>query len=176
MDLRRELDHINKHFDWMQHNQGEVVVWYEFIKFSNSGSVYDDIYDEGIVGAGGRKFKSGKAVPILRVQEREDQKRAIPEGRQPFQNLLLFVSAKAFRDAGIETAWEYETHMNDMFMWDGRYYGVHDYMVRGRLRSEVYFLIEGIQVYVNQEMVNDPSFVDTTSLELPWPTSLPILG
>lgn len=176
MDIRRELVNINRHFDWMQKTQGDVVIWYEFIPFSNTGSRYDDVYDEGIVGASGRKFKNGKILPILRIQEREDQKRAIPEGRLPFQNIMIFVSAKDMRNAGIDNVWEYESRINDMFKWDSRYYSIHDYMVRGRLRGEVYYIVEGIQVYVDQEMVNDPGPVDNFAVEEPWPTGLPILG
>lgn len=176
MDIRRELDLINKHFDWMYNNQGDVVVWYEFMKFSASGSVYDDVYDEGIVGSAGRKFKPGKTLPVLRVQENEDSKRAIADGRLPYQTIMIFISAKAFNNAGIENPWEYETRINDMFLWDGRYYTVTDYKLRGRLRNDVYMMVEGLQVYVDQEMVNDPVFSDTTSLEMPWPASLPILG
>jgi len=175
MELRRELDLINKHFDWMHRTQGEVVVWYEFLPLGN-GSAYDDVYDEGPVGAGGRAYKPGVLLPVLRVQEREDQKRAIPDARLPMQNVMLFVAAKAMRDAGVENVWEYETHFNDMFKWDGRFYTVHDYMVRGRLRNEVYIMIEGIQVYVDQEMVNDPGPTDLPTTDLPWPSELPTLG
>jgi hypothetical protein len=175
MEIRRELDLINKQFDWFHHTQGEVAIWYEFLQL-DEGSIYDDVYDEGPSGAGGRSYKPGVTIPVLRVQETEDQKRAIPEGRMPFQNIMIFVSAKSLRDAGIENVWEYETHLNDIFKWDGRFYSVQNYMVRGRLRNEVYVMINGTQVYVDQEMVNDPGPLDTVDLEHPWPSSLPVLG
>jgi hypothetical protein len=175
MEIRRELDLINRHFDWMHRTQGEVVVWYEFLPLGG-GSTYDDVYDEGPVGSDGRSYKTGIFIPVLRVQEREDQKRAIPDARLPFQNIMLFISAKALSSAGIENVWEYETHFNDMFKWDGRFYTVHDYMVRGRLRNEVYIMVEGLQVYVDQEMVNDPGPIELPTTELPWPSALPTLG
>jgi hypothetical protein len=174
MEIRRELDVINKHFDWMYRTQGEVVVWYEFLPVGD-GSEYDSVYDEGPAGNGGKAYKQGILLPVLRVQEREDQKRAIPEARLPFQNIMLFVSAKTMRDVGVENIWEYETHFNDMFKWDGRFYSVHDYMVRGRLRSEVYIMIEGLQVYVDDEMVNDPGPLELSEEEPPWPSTLPSL-
>ena len=178
MDVRRELGLINKQFDWFYHTQGETVVWYEFqpLGASATGSTYDDIYDEGNLGVSGIKYKTGVALPVLRITEIEDSKRAIPDARVPFQNVNLFVPVKSFRNLGISNYWDYEKHLNDMFKWDGRFYGVHDFQVRGRLRDEVYVLVEGIQVYVEQEMVNDPGPTDNLSIELPWPTGLPILG
>ena len=175
MDIRRELDLINKHFDWMHRTQGEVIVWYEFLNINN-GSVYDDVYDEGPRHAGGRSYKPGVLLPVLRVAEREDQKRSIADGRVLYQNISIFMSVKAMQDAGITTVWEYETHINDMFKWDGRFYTVHDYMVRGRLRNEVYVMVEGLQVYVDQEMVNDPGPIELSTAEPPWPSTLPSLG
>lgn len=176
MEIRRELDLINKQFNWFYHTQGMAALWYEFIPIAAGGSVYDDVYDEGIVGNNGRKYKSGVVLPVLRITESEDQKRAIPEGRLPFQTVMLFVSAQAMNNAGITTPWEYESRLNDMFKWDGRYYTVVDYKVRGQLRSDVYYMITGQQVYLDQEMVNDVTPTDTTSTELPWPAGLPILG
>jgi hypothetical protein len=173
MDVRREFDLINKHFGWMYRTQGSSIVWYEFEPFSQSGSVYDDVYDEGPRGEGGRKFKPGIAVPILRVAEREDEKRAIAEGRIVFQNVDLFIAAQAMKDAGVTNVWAYEQHLNDMFKWDGRFYTVHDYKVRGHLRNEVYVLVQGIQVYTDEEMVNDGKPVDTLEADHPWPTKLP---
>lgn len=175
MDIRRELDHINKEFHWLYKNQGETVIWYEFIGL-DEGSTFDDVYDEGIRNAGGRAYKQGLLLPVLRVVEREDQKRAIADARLPFQNISLFISAKMMNDAGISNAWEYETHLNDMFKWDGRYYSIVDYSVRGRLKAEVYMMVEAIQVYIDQEMINDPGPTDDFYLEMPWPTKLPTLG
>lgn len=176
MDVRRELDLINKQFDWLYHTQGVGIVWYEFLALSNTGSTYDDVYDEGIVGSSGRKYKSGVILPVLRITEAEDQKRSIPDARLPYQNVSVFISAKAMLDSGISNPWEYETRLNDMFKWDGRYFTVVDYLIRGHLRSDVYYMVTGSQVYVDQEMVNDPGPSDTVSIDLPWPTSLPILG
>lgn len=176
MDIRRELDLINKQFDWLYRTQGLAILWYEFIPLSAGGSTFDDVYDEGVAGSSGKKYKTGVILPVLRITELEDQKRAIPEARAPYQNVDIFVPAKAMTAAGITTPWEYESRLNDMFKWDGRFYTVVDYKVRGQLRSDVYYMITGSQVYVEQEMVNDPGPSDTVSNEHPWPTGLPILG
>ncbi len=176
MEIRRELDHINKQFDWFHRTQGMVILWYEFVPFGVGGSSYDDVYDEGIVGNNGRKYKNGVRLPVLRITEIEDQRRSIPDGRLPIQNIEMFIPSKSLRDAGISNPWEYETHLNDIFKWDGRYYSIVDYKVRGHLRDDVYCLVQGNQMYLDQELVNDVLPEDTESLELPWPTGLPILG
>ena len=176
MEVRRELDNINKHFNWLYHAQGRAILWYEFIPVAAGGSSYDDIYDEGNVGVGGIKYKSGVLIPALRVTEVEDTKRAIPEGRLPFQNVMLFISAEAMNNSGVSSPWEYESRLYDMFKWDGRFYTVVDYKVRGHLMGNVYYMVTGQQVYTDQEMVNDPVLTDTTSIEMPWPANLPILG
>jgi hypothetical protein len=176
MDIRRELDLINKQFDWFHKTQGMVIVWYEFLPLTVGNSTFDDVYDEGIVGSNGRKYKQGVKLPVLRITEIEDQKRAIPDARLPIQNIEMFITSKTMRDAGISNPWEYENHLNDIFKWDGRVYTVVDYKVRGNLRGDVYHLVQGSQLYVDQEMVNDPGPYDDLDTELPWPTNLPILG
>lgn len=177
MDIRRELNHLNKEFRRYHNVANEFVVWYEFepIGESANNSVYDDVYDEGIRGPGGRKYKSGIAVPALLVSEKEDSRRAIPDGRLPVQTIELKAAIKDFREAGITTVWEYQNHLNDIFLYDGRIYGISDYRVRGRLKAEVFVIIQGFEIYVDQEFVNDePPTLGPTIY--PWPTILPILG
>lgn len=50
MDVRRELDLINKHFRRHHTSVGETVVWYEFAPLGSASvnSIYDDVYDEGV--------------------------------------------------------------------------------------------------------------------------------
>lgn len=180
MNLHTELSLINKHFLKRHKESGEeFVVWYEFINMGTNASnesVYDDVYDEAPLGAGGRKYKTGVTVPVLLVSETEDQKRAIPEGRQSIENIDLFIPMKAFRDAGVSNAWEYREHLNDIFSYDGRFFSVFDYRVRGRLKDEVFILIQGLEVYVDQEFVNDNGFPVLSSNNLPWPAALPDIG
>lgn len=178
MDVRRELDLINKHFHRHHLVSGETVVWYEFnpIGSASVNSIYDDIYDEGVRGEGGRTYKPGVVVPILLSSENEDQKRAIPEGRQPVQTMNIFISIDDMRAVGIATPWEYRSHLNDLFVYDGRYYSVYDYRVRGRLKDDVFVLISGQEVFVEQEFINDPGPEPLTTYNYPWPATLPSLG
>lgn len=178
MDVRRELDLINKQFRRHHKVAGETIIWYEFnpLGSASSNSQYDDIYDEGTPGSGGKKYLPGVVIPVLLISESEDERRAIPEGRQPLQNLDAFIAIKDLRDAGVSTPWEYRTHLNDIIYYDGRYYSIYSYKVRGRLRDDVFVLIQGQELYINQEFVNnpDPGVIETTNY--PWPASLPSLG
>jgi hypothetical protein len=176
MDIRRELSHIRKHYRHYQRNYGEAVVWFEFIPLASSasaGSLYDDVYDEGAPGAGGRTYRNGITVPVLMITEAEDQKRAIPEGRQPVQLTNFVASVEDFRDAGVSDPFEYQRHLNDMFLYDGRYFSVASYRVRGRAKDDVLIVVEGIEVYIDQELVNDPGPAPFSIQNDPWPSLLP---
>lgn len=175
----RELAEIRKHYRRYRDTSGEFVIWYSFVPLGDNAaldSVYDDVYDESPRGTGGRKYAAGIPVPVLMVTESEDMKRAIPEGRQPVQLVNLVASAEDFLKYGVESPWEYQRHLNDMFMYDGRYFSVATYRVRGRVRDDVMIVVEGIEVYVDQEMVNDeyaPAGFATNND--PWPATLPNL-
>lgn len=176
MDLRRELSSIRRHYREYTRNYGETVVWFEYLPATipaSAGSVYDDVYDEGIVGASGRKYKNGVIIPTLMITETEDQKRAIPEGRQPVELTNFVASIEDFRTAGVSDPFEYQRHLNDMFLYDGRYFSIATYRVRGRLRDDVLVVVEGIEVYINQEMPFDPGPQEMGIQDLPWPTALP---
>lgn len=176
MDLRAEANNIRKQYRSYQSYAGESVIWYEYQPLANAasaGSYYDDVYDEGVRGTGGKSFKTGITVPILMITESEDTKRAIPEGRQPVEIVNLVASVSDFRDAGISTVFEYREHLNDMFLYDGRYFSVMSYRVRGRLRDDILVVVEGLEVYINQEMPFDPGPDAYTVNNYPWPTTLP---
>lgn len=178
MDLRRELSHIRKHYRKYHEDAGESVVWFEFTPLgtnTSTQSVYDDVYDEGVPGAGGRKYGNGVILPVLMITEAEDQKRAIPEGRQPVQLTNFVASIEDFRDAGVSNPYEYKSHLNDMFLYDGRYFSVVSYRVRGRARDDVIVVVEGIEIYINQEMPFDPGPASLGITNLPWPSTLPQL-
>lgn len=179
MDIRRELDIINKHFRVHHKAAGETIVWYEFIPLggaSASYSTYDNVYDEGPIAGGGRKYQPGVALPVLLASENEDQKRAIPEARQVVQTMNLFISIRDMREAGISDPYEYRGHLNDIFLYDGRYYSVYNYRVRGRLRDDVFVLVDGIEMYISQEMPNDTGPEPLTINNFPWPAQLPSIG
>jgi hypothetical protein len=176
MDYRRELDNIRKHYRAYQKQHGETVVWFEFIPFGNNpliDSMYDDVYDEGSLGAPGRRYKKGAIIPVLTVTEQEDLKRAIPEGRQPIELTSLILSVEDMRSAGILDPFEYRRHLNDMFLYDGRYFSVQTYRVRGRLKDDISVVVEGVEVYINQEMPFDVGPSPYAVQNLPWPSTLP---
>jgi len=179
MNVNRELDEIRKHYRRFHRESGESIIWYEFIPLgsdTSTESVYDDVYDEGNPSTGGKRYKAGITVPVLLITESEDQKRAIPEGRQPTELVNFVASVQDFRDAGIEAPWEYQNHLNDIFQYDGRYLSVVSYRVRGRARDDVMIVVEGIEIYINQEMVNDPGIGGFEVPELPWPATIANIG
>jgi hypothetical protein len=176
MEMRRELAHIRRNYRKYHRTAGESIVWFEFNKLgtnTTTQSVYDDVYDEGVPGAGGKKYKNGVIIPVLMITEAEDQKRAIPEGRQPVQLTNFVASIEDFRDAGVTTPYEYRGHLNDMFLYDGRYFSVVSYRVRGRASDDVLVVVEGIEIFINQEMPFDPGPQSYGVQNLPWPATLP---
>lgn len=178
MDIRRELSLIRKHYRQYQQDAGESVVWFEFVPLGTNvatQSVYDDVYDESVPGTGGKKYFPGVTVPILMITEAEDQKRSIPEGRQPVQLTNFVASIEDFRTAGVSNPYEYKSHLNDMFLYDGRYFSVVSYRVRGRARDDVIVVVEGIEVYISQEMPFDTGPTPLGISDLPWPSALPQL-
>lgn len=179
MNTNRELNEIRKHYRRFHREAGESIIWYEFIPLgtnASTSSIYDDVYDEGRPSNGGRRYQSGVILPVLLITESEDQKRAIPEGRQATELVNFVASVQDFRDAGITAPWEYQNHLNDMFQYDGRYFSVVSYRVRGRARDDVMIVVEGIEIYINQEMVNDPGIGGYSTPNLPWPTTIGNLG
>lgn len=179
MDVRRELNLIRKNYRHYHREAGESVVWFEYIPNANAasaGSLWDDVYDEGAQGAGGKTYRDGVIVPVLMITETEDQKRAIPEGRQPVEVTNFIASIDDMRAAGVSEPYEYRRHLNDMFLYDGRYFSIQSYRVRGRLRDDIIVVVEGLEVYINQEMPFDPGPQSMGISNLPWPSTLPTLN
>ena len=173
MDPRRELSLINKHVRHRNREAGESIVWFEFSPFQGGYSTYDDVYDEGVPGSGGRTYKSGVVVPTIYVTEAEDAYRAIPEGRLTTQNVSATMLFKDLVACGISSPESYERHLNDMFLYDSKYYRINRYVAKGRLPEEVVVTIDGFEIYIDQEMPfdNGPQHRDISTL--PWPASLP---
>lgn len=175
MDVRRELANINKHFRKFRGVAELAIVWYEFTPLgaASVNSMFDDVYDEGIRGTGGKKYKDGVTIPVLLASENEDERRAIVDGRKPTQTMSLFITMKDMKDAGITQPWEYRNHLNDMFVYDGRFYNVFSYKVRGVIRDEIFILVSGYETFVDEELVNDPGPGDLGVDAYPWPSGLP---
>lgn len=173
MDSRRELSLINKHIRQRNRDAGESVVWFEFSPLQGGYSSYDDVYDEGVPGSGGRTYKNGVVVPTIYIAEMEDAYRSIPDGRQPVQNISATILFKDLVARGISNPESYESHLNDVFLYDSKYYRINRYVARGRLPEEVVVTIDGFEIYIDQEMPydNGPHHQDISTL--PWPASLP---
>ena len=139
------------------------------------GSTYDDVYDESPEGSEGLTYREGIILPTIYVEEVEDTNRAIDTGRQPTLNLSALVTMEDMVKAGILDPSEYQQHMKDMFFYDGRYYGVVEYRVRGRLRDDVVVQITGKETYIDQEHQND-TFLSSHAPNIQdyaWPDTFP---
>lgn len=155
-----------------------AIVWYEFIPLGSASvnSLYDDVYDEGIRGTGGKKYKPGVTLPVMLASENEDERRAIADGRKPTQTMSMFITMKDMKDAGLYQPWEYRNHLNDIFVYDGRFYNISSYKVRGVIKDEVFVLVTGYETFVDEELVNDPGPDNLGVANYAWPSTLPNLG
>lgn len=154
MRVTRELNLINKHIHRQNREAGEAIVWYEFIPLG-AGSDFDDLYDESPRGTKGLKYKQGVTIPTVYIEEIEDNNRAIDDARMPLQNVRIVMAMDQVIRSGLTHPEEYQPHLNDLFFYDGRYYNVIDYRVRGRLRDDVLLAVEGNESYIDQERMND---------------------
>lgn len=180
MDPRKELSLINKHI--RQHHRdsmGEYLLWFEFMPLAtaaSAGSLYDDVYDEGAPGTGGRSYAGGLSIPTIYVEEFEDRFTAQEEGRQPTQNISATILFVDMERAGISNVSEYNTHLNDIIFYDNRYYKINEYRVRGRLPGDVLIAVQGYEVFLDQEFVFDPGPGVPVAQDLPWPSTFPAVG
>lgn len=178
VDPRREHSLIDKHVRYRNREVGgEQVLWYESSGVDSGTMYYDDIYDEGAPGSGGRTFKKAVIIPAIYVEEVEDAFRAIDTGRQPTQNISVVFLAQDMENAGITDPRQYESHLNDIFKYDDKYYKVRTYRARGRLNysnksGEVLIAVQGFEAYMDQEFPWSHDPINPHS-DLPWPTSFP---
>jgi hypothetical protein len=144
VDLTREFERMDREIHRRIDIVGESIVWFVFQPIGE-GSTYDDIYDEGPPGAGGRNYDPGVRVPTLYAEEIEDEARAMEEGRQPTQNVRLTLRLSDAVYSGITRPGEYQPRLKDMFLYDGRYYEVYKFRARGRMEGkEVLLLVDGV--------------------------------
>ena len=162
MDTRREVREIWRHFDRYQDDIGEACVYF---KFDAVNSKYDDVYDEG-----GRRYEPGIRIPILWVDQSEASEDYSPEGRRPTQRVRLAVSARELHGAGISVTeahgnrltdgspslvWRYD-RAHDIMYYDGRYYEVSAFQIRGRAKGEdVIIGITGIEAFPADDLLFD---------------------
>lgn len=159
VDPRREAGHIHKELYRYQKQFGETIVWYVF---DMEASQYDAVYDEGY-----RRYQTGKKVPILWIDQQEAEESYGPEGRRPTQRLRCSVSTRSLWECGISiteahgnriqdispsTVWK-EDRLNDILYYDGRFYAISNFQIRGRLQGEDIIIgISAIETYPTDEM------------------------
>jgi hypothetical protein len=171
IDMRREARHVWREFARYQRVVGETVVWF---RFDPINSRYDDIYDEG-----GAKFYPGVRMPVEWVDQIEDPEQSRPEGRRSTQRIRFSVSVKMMAECGVVTTeahgrriWDPEIpppgqvgrpnppwldeRINDVIFYDGRYYSVSNFQIRGRLQGlDVIIGVSGIEMIPSDEEVFD---------------------
>ena len=162
MDTRREVREIWKHFGRFESDMGESLLYYAF---DAEDSEYDRVYDEGY-----RKYRPAMKIPILWVDQSEAPEDYAPEGRRPTQRLRCAVSAIKLWEAGISVTeshgnrlqdtspseiWRFDRN-HDILFYDGRYYEVASYNIRGRANGEdVIIGITGIETFPADDMFMD---------------------
>lgn len=145
------------------HNQiGENVIWF---RFDVINSQYDSVYDEG-----GRQYRIGINVPTLWIDQGEAPEQYLPEGRRPVVTLRFAVWARALTEVhvGVEEAhghreWDaglingkwFDDRLNDILYYDGRYWEVNNFSIRGRLREDTIVGITCTETYPEDEFVFD---------------------
>jgi PKD domain len=162
MDTRREVRQIWKHFDQYHFTIGEALIYY---RFDAENSTYDRVYDEAY-----RQYKRGVRIPILWVDQQEATEDYTPEGRRPTQRLRCAVSARNMYEAGFPVTeshgnrledtspsdiWR-QDRMHDIAYYDGRYYEISGYQIRGRAMGEdVIIGITAIETFPADDMIFD---------------------
>jgi hypothetical protein len=162
IDSRREALNVYKQFDRYHGVVGESLVWF---KFDTVESTYHDVYDEG-----GREYQDGTLVPVLWVDQIEATETYGPEGERPTQRLRFAVSAQRLRECGVSTTeahglrsydeildapWT-DDRLHDVVYYDGRFYEVSNFQIRGRVFMEdVVIGVTGIETQPSDERIWD---------------------
>lgn len=162
IDSRRETQHIQREM-LRYHNQiGENVVWF---RFDVNGSTYDTVYDEG-----GRMYWPGINVPTLWIDQGEAPEQYLPEGRRPVMTLRFAVWARAIAEVGVgvqeahgHRSWDaglikskwFDDRLNDIVYYDGRYWEISNFQIRGRIREDNIVGVTCTETYPEDEYVFD---------------------
>jgi hypothetical protein len=161
IDTRRETNHIYKELSRYQNKMGEGLIWFKF----DVDSSYDDVYDEG-----GKNYLPGIAVPVLWIDQIEDTETYGPEGRRATQRIRFACSARTINETGIGATeahggriWDekpsgkpwWDDRLNDILYYDGRYYEISNFQIKGRARQDVIVGVSGIETQPEDERVFD---------------------
>jgi hypothetical protein len=162
LDSRRESNHIQREMARYHNKIGENVIWFEF---DADSSQYDHVYDEG-----GRVYKRGINVPTLWIDQGEAPEQYLPEGRRNVVTLRFSVWARAITEVGIglqeahgHRIWDrgligakwFDDRLNDIVYYDGRYFEVNNFQIRGRIREDTIAGITCTETYPEDEYIWD---------------------
>ena len=148
MDLRRELAIVNEGFEEYHQLLGETVAWYQY---DRDDSVMHPVYDEG----GGLLWRYPVLVPVLWVSFNESTKAVSPDGREQFAGIHFAVGSLTLRRVGIETAGDYEPHLNDLVLYRGRFHEVSEFKPHGRLRGDVIVGVSAAETKLDMQHLPD---------------------
>lgn len=168
IDVRREARRIWREFGRYHDAVGESVRWY---RFDTRNSRWHEVYDTG-----GRTYLDPVTVPILWVDQVEDPEQFSDQGRRPTQRIKFAVSSRSLAECGIGVTeahgnrrWDVppvladgslapwlDDRLNDVIYYDGRFYSVSNFQIRGRAKgTDVVIGVSGIEVDPSDEMIFD---------------------
>jgi hypothetical protein len=162
IDTRREAAHIAREMERYHDQIGENVVWF---KFDVTNSHYDRVYNEG-----GRTWHRGVNVPTLWIDQGEAPEQYLPEGRRPYVTLRFSVWARAISESGVGSqeahghrvsdpglmkGFWYDDRNNDIIYYDGRYWEVNNFQIRGRIREDTVVGVTCTETYPEDEYTFD---------------------
>lgn len=168
IDTRREMNRMWREFGRFHRVIGERLIWF---KFDTTGSAFHPVYDEG-----NKQYLKGIKVPILWVDQVEDTEQYTDSGRRPTQRLKFAVSSRSLGECGISTReahgnrrWDkhpiladgspapwLDDRNNDIVYYDGRFYGVSNFQIRGRAKGQdVIIGVSGIELDPDDEFIWD---------------------
>jgi len=167
IDTRREIAHVQREFQRRQAETGEAVIWFMYDVIS---SQYDRVYDEGF-----RRYKRGISVTGMWFDQGEAPEQYTPEGRRTVVTLRFAVGARTITEVGIgileahghrvydrgliKDSW-FDDRLNDIVYYDGRYWEVTNFQIRGRYREDTILGVTCTETYPEDEYTFDfpPAF------------------
>lgn len=168
IDMRREHAYHQRMLAHQQTATGEVIVWF---CFDADNSEYHAVYDEG-----NRQYKAGLQLPVIWIDQIEDPTQYSDVGRRPTQRVRLAFSTRTALERGLPVdevhgrrLWDVpppppdqdgrpispwlDDRLNDILYYDGRYYRVSNFQIRGRMQAGDNIIgVSAIETQVGDEM------------------------
>lgn len=150
IDMRREHALHNREMRRLQEQIGETIVWFRMSMDSLFHPIYDDL---------GRTFEEGVLVDFIWIDQVEDPSQYTAEGRRPTNRLRGALSTQVGQGIGLNTDEAHggrvfdplpgypeeqgrpiapyrDDRNNDVIYYDGRYWSVSNYQIRGRMKGQ----------------------------------------